>query len=93
MHRICRCVSLWLLDMSAALTGASGRSLRSVVTIFLSCLSMALAVALGVLIASGRVYGSRIVRVALTGYVECMRDIVLQGRVPNPLVYAWMLET
>jgi len=30
---------------------------------------------------------------ALTGYVECMRDIVLQGRVPNPLVYAWMLAT
>jgi lipopolysaccharide transport system permease protein len=30
---------------------------------------------------------------ALTGYVECMRDIVLQGRVPNPLVYLWMLAT
>lgn len=30
---------------------------------------------------------------ALTGYVECMRDIVLQGRVPNPLVYGWMLAT
>jgi polar amino acid transport system substrate-binding protein len=45
----------------------------SVVTISLSCLSMALAVALGVLIASGRVYGSRVLRVALTGYVELMR--------------------
>ena len=45
----------------------------SVVTIILSCLSMALAVALGVLIASGRVYGRRVVRVALTGYVELMR--------------------
>ena len=45
----------------------------SVVTIVLSCLSMGLAVALGVLIASGRVYGSRIVRAALTGYVELMR--------------------
>ena len=31
----------------------------SVVTIVLSCLSMALAVALGVLIATGRVYGGR----------------------------------
>ncbi len=30
---------------------------------------------------------------ALTGYVECMRDIVLQGRIPNPLVYLWMLAT
>jgi polar amino acid transport system substrate-binding protein len=45
----------------------------SVVTIILSCLSMGLAVALGVLIASGRVYGSRIVSVALTGYVELIR--------------------
>jgi polar amino acid transport system substrate-binding protein len=45
----------------------------SVVTIVLSCLSMGLAVALGVLIASGRVYGSRPLRLALTGYVELMR--------------------
>jgi polar amino acid transport system substrate-binding protein len=45
----------------------------SLVTVVLSCLSMALAVALGVLIASGRVYGSRTLRVALTGYVELMR--------------------
>jgi lipopolysaccharide transport system permease protein len=30
---------------------------------------------------------------ALTGYVECMRDIVLQGHIPNPLVYLWMLAT
>ena len=57
---------------------AAGRYLpsllrASVVTIVLSCLSMGLAVALGVLIASGRVYGSRPVRVALTGYVELMR--------------------
>jgi His/Glu/Gln/Arg/opine family amino acid ABC transporter permease subunit len=57
---------------------AAGRYLpsllrASVVTILLSCLSMGLAVALGVLIASGRVYGSRIVRAALTGYVELMR--------------------
>ena len=52
----------------------------SVVTIVLSCLSMALAVAFGVLIATGRVYGSRAVRLALTGYVELMRGtpILLQ---------------
>jgi polar amino acid transport system substrate-binding protein len=45
----------------------------SVVTLVLSCLSMALAVGLGVLIASGRVYGDRLARTALTGYVELMR--------------------
>src|SRR5262249_30089585 len=41
----------------------------SVVTIVLSCLSMGLAVATGVLIATGRVYGARPLRVLLTGYV------------------------
>jgi polar amino acid transport system substrate-binding protein len=52
----------------------------SLVTIVLSCLSMALAVALGVLIASGRIYGNRAARAALTGYVELMRGtpILLQ---------------
>jgi polar amino acid transport system substrate-binding protein len=52
----------------------------SVVTIVLSCLSMMLAVLLGVLIASGRVYGARPVRAALLGYVELMRGtpILLQ---------------
>jgi polar amino acid transport system substrate-binding protein len=50
------------------------------VTIVLSCLAMALAVCLGVLIASGRVYGTRLARTALTGYVELMRGtpILLQ---------------
>ncbi len=43
------------------------------VTLVLSCLAMALAVMLGVLIASGRVYGTAIARLALTGYVELMR--------------------
>jgi len=43
------------------------------VTLILSCLSMAIAVALGVLIASGRVYGTGLIRLALTGYVELMR--------------------
>jgi polar amino acid transport system substrate-binding protein len=52
----------------------------SVVTIVLSCLSMALAVALGVLIATGRVYGDRVTRLALTSYVELIRGtpILLQ---------------
>jgi len=45
----------------------------SIVTIALSCLSMALAVALGVLIASGRVYGGALLRSALTAYVELVR--------------------
>ncbi|MFT3828021.1 MAG: ABC transporter permease subunit [Chitinophagaceae bacterium] len=45
----------------------------AVVTIVLSCLSMALAIALGVLIASGRVYGTAPIRLLLTGYVELTR--------------------
>jgi polar amino acid transport system substrate-binding protein len=50
------------------------------VTLLLSCLSMALAVALGVLIATGRVYGSGPLRVVLVAYVELMRGtpILLQ---------------
>jgi polar amino acid transport system substrate-binding protein len=43
------------------------------VTVLLSCLSMALAVVLGVAIASGRVYGRRALRALLTGYVELIR--------------------
>ena len=52
----------------------------SVVTIILSCLSMGLAVVIGVLIATGRVYGGRIARLALVGYVELIRGtpILLQ---------------
>ena len=52
----------------------------SVVTIVLSCLSMALAVGIGVLIATGRVYGGRVTRASLTGYVELIRGtpILLQ---------------
>jgi His/Glu/Gln/Arg/opine family amino acid ABC transporter permease subunit len=52
----------------------------STVTIVLSCLAMLLAVALGVVIATGRVYGSRPVQLALTGYVELIRGtpILLQ---------------
>ena len=52
----------------------------SVVTIVLSCVSMGLAVAIGILIATGRVYGSRMLGHALTGYVELIRGtpILLQ---------------
>ena len=52
----------------------------SVITIVLSCLSMGLAVVLGVLIATGRVYGGRLASWALTAYVELIRGtpILLQ---------------
>jgi polar amino acid transport system substrate-binding protein len=52
----------------------------STVTIVLSCLSMALAIAIGVVIATGRVYGNRLAQMALTGYVELIRGtpILLQ---------------
>jgi polar amino acid transport system substrate-binding protein len=45
----------------------------SLITIVLSCLSMALAVVIGVSIASGRVYAGPLVRRALTVYVEVTR--------------------
>jgi polar amino acid transport system substrate-binding protein len=45
----------------------------AVITLVLSCLSMALAIALGVAIATGRVYGGKLTRAVLTGYVELMR--------------------
>jgi polar amino acid transport system substrate-binding protein len=49
-------------------------------TLVLSCLSMALAVCLGAVIATGRVYGNRFVRVLFTAYVEVTRGtpILLQ---------------
>lgn len=45
----------------------------SVVTLSLSLVSMVLAVAMGMAIASGRVYGNRALRSLLVGYVEVMR--------------------
>ncbi|HMA30105.1 MAG TPA: amino acid ABC transporter permease, partial [Thermoanaerobaculia bacterium] len=45
----------------------------ALVTIVLSCVAMALAVALGIGIASGRIYGGLLARAALTGYVELIR--------------------
>jgi len=49
----------------------------AVITLILSCAAMALAVFTGVLIASGRVYGSRPLQAVLTGYVEVMRGTPL----------------
>ncbi len=43
------------------------------ITVVLSCASMALAVLIGVLIASGRVYGGALLRALLTAYVEITR--------------------
>ena len=45
----------------------------SVITIVLSCAAMALAIMIGMLIASGRVYGGVIMRGLLTLYVEVVR--------------------
>jgi polar amino acid transport system substrate-binding protein len=47
------------------------------ITLILSCAAMALAIVMGGLIATGRVYGSRPIQVALTGYVEVMRGTPL----------------
>jgi polar amino acid transport system substrate-binding protein len=49
----------------------------AVITVALSCLSMALAVLLGGLIACGRVYGTPPVRVVLTAWVEIIRGTPL----------------
>jgi polar amino acid transport system substrate-binding protein len=47
------------------------------ITVVLSTLAMALAVAIGVVIATGRVYGNRPVEILLTGYVEIIRGTPL----------------
>jgi polar amino acid transport system substrate-binding protein len=47
------------------------------ITLALSCLSMVLAVAMGLAIASGRVYGPPPVRMLLTGWVELIRGTPL----------------
>jgi len=60
----------------------SGRALRTYlpalvraagITLVLSCLAMALAVSIGILVAAGRVYGPPVLRALLTVYVEVMR--------------------
>jgi polar amino acid transport system substrate-binding protein len=45
----------------------------AVMTLLLSCLSMAVAIGLGAAVAVGRVYGGQIARAVLTMYVEVMR--------------------
>jgi polar amino acid transport system substrate-binding protein len=47
------------------------------ITLVLSCLSMALAVLVGALVASGRVYGGRPLQVVLTAWVEVTRGTPL----------------
>jgi polar amino acid transport system substrate-binding protein len=49
----------------------------ALITLVLSCLSMSLAVVVGVMIASGRVYGPPAVRALLTGWVELIRGTPL----------------
>jgi polar amino acid transport system substrate-binding protein len=49
----------------------------AVITLLLSVAAMGLAVALGVAIATGRVYGGELVRLTLTGYVEIIRGTPL----------------
>ncbi|HEU4557230.1 MAG TPA: ABC transporter substrate-binding protein/permease [Longimicrobium sp.] len=58
-----RSVATWL----PALLRAAG------VTLVLSCIAMALAVAIGIMVAAGRVYGPPALRALLTVYVEVMR--------------------
>ncbi len=49
----------------------------ALITLLLSCIAMALAVTVGVLIATGRVYGPRSVQMALLAYVEVIRGTPL----------------
>jgi polar amino acid transport system substrate-binding protein len=62
------------------------------VTLVLSCLAMALAVAVGLAVAAGRVYGPAVVRAALTVYVEVMRGtpVLLQLFVIYYGLSAWI---
>jgi polar amino acid transport system substrate-binding protein len=74
-----------LADTSARSTVSTARSVKSVgaylpaliragaITLVLSCLAMALAVALGIAVAAGRVYGPALVRAPLAVYVELIR--------------------
>jgi His/Glu/Gln/Arg/opine family amino acid ABC transporter permease subunit len=59
------------LERAAAYLPALLRA--SLVTLVLSCLAMALAVAAGVVLASGRIYGGPLVRATFTIYVEVVR--------------------
>ena len=59
--------------MTAVLRYVPALLRASLITIVLSCAAMALAIFLGVLIASGRVYGNLLVRALLSTYVEVVR--------------------
>lgn len=65
--RVSRSVSAYLPSLLRA----------AAITLVLSCLSMALAVIIGILVAAGRVYGPSIVRLPLALYVEVMRGTPL----------------
>jgi polar amino acid transport system substrate-binding protein len=69
-------------DTPASTLAVIGRYLpallrAALITLVLSVAAMGLAVALGVTIATGRVYGGRFVRLMLTGYVEIIRGTPL----------------
>ncbi len=49
----------------------------ALITLILSCGAMLLAVACGVVIATGRIYGDKLTRALLTGYVELIRGTPL----------------
>jgi polar amino acid transport system substrate-binding protein len=60
-------------DPRSALTYLPSLLRAAGITLVLSCLSMALAVAAGAVVAAGRVYGAAPVRLLLTAYVEVVR--------------------
>jgi polar amino acid transport system substrate-binding protein len=69
-------------DAASPAAATSNRALRTYIpalaraagiTLVLSCLAMALAVSVGILVAAGRVYGPPPLRAVLTVYVEVMR--------------------
>ena len=75
-----------LVESSAATTASAWEATRrylpallraGLITVVLSTLAMALAVVVGMIIATGRVYGTRPVQVALTAYVEIIRGTPL----------------
>jgi His/Glu/Gln/Arg/opine family amino acid ABC transporter permease subunit len=68
----------WAYVPSAAVTRYLPALLRAAaITIALSIMAMALAVAMGIILATGRVYGSVAVRMVLMAYVELIRGTPL----------------
>jgi polar amino acid transport system substrate-binding protein len=62
---------------NAALRYLPGLLRAAAITLVLSCAAMALAILVGAVIATGRVYGSRPLQLALTAYVEVIRGTPL----------------